>query len=143
MQFKRKAKLPTVIGLTTIKPKGTRDCMQHIGSPADGIPHAFGTPIPRRIYSSWKKFYIWQLAGSQVLMTVCSVLLPCWRTLAQRRADMRLSLFFKIVPLPEYIQLVAKVNLRDCHSFSLRQLHTSRNLYKYSIFPLGTVQGIW
>ena len=72
-----------------------------------------------------------------------------WRALEQtqqRRAVAHLCLFFKIVygyvavPLPEYIQPVAKNNLRHCHSLAFRQLQTSRDFYKYSFFPLAIVQ---
>lgn len=69
-----------------------------------------------------------------------------WRTLEQRRADARLCLFYKIVyglvavPLPEYIHPVNISSLRHCHSMAFRQLHTSRDYYKYSFFPLAIVQ---
>lgn len=69
-----------------------------------------------------------------------------WRTLEQRRADARLCIFYKIVyglvavPLPEYIHPVNISSLRHCHSMAFRQLHTSRDYYKYSFFPLAIVQ---
>ena len=65
-----------------------------------------------------------------------------WRCLAQRRADARLCLFYKIVygllavPLPDYIKPTNRV-YRYCHSMTFRQLHTSTNYYKYSFFPLA------
>ena len=68
-----------------------------------------------------------------------------WRTLEQRRADARLCLFFKIVhgivavPLPDYIQPSNRIS-RYCHSMTFRQLHTTKNYYKYSFFPLAIVQ---
>ena len=68
-----------------------------------------------------------------------------WRSLAQRRADARLCLFYKIihglvaVPLPSYIELNTRIS-RYCHSMTFRQLHTTTNYYKYSFFPLAVVQ---
>ena len=68
-----------------------------------------------------------------------------WRTLEQRRADVGLNLFYGIVyglvaiPMPEYIE--AKIRLsQNCHLMTFRQVHTSRNFYKYSFFPLAIVQ---
>ena len=68
-----------------------------------------------------------------------------WRTLEQRRADARLCLFYKMihgivaVPLPDYVQPTYRVS-RYCHSMTFRQIHTNRNYYKYSFFPLAIVQ---
>lgn len=68
-----------------------------------------------------------------------------WRTLEQRRADARLCLFYKIVyglvavPIPDYIQPSNRVS-RYCHSMTFRQIHTSRDFYKYSFYPLAVVQ---
>ena len=41
--------------------------------------------------------------------------------------------------MPEYIQPNHRVS-RYCHSMTFLQVQTSRNLYKYSLFPLGIVQ---
>ena len=66
-----------------------------------------------------------------------------WRTLEQRRA--RLCLFYKIihglvaVPLPDYIQYNNRIS-SFCHSMTFRQVHTSRDFYKLSFFPLSIVQ---
>ena len=68
-----------------------------------------------------------------------------WRTIEQRRADARLCLFYKMihgieaVPLPDYVQPTHRVS-RYCHSMTFRQIHTNRNYYKYSFFPLAIVQ---
>ena len=68
-----------------------------------------------------------------------------WRSLAQRRVDARLCLFYKIVhglvavPLPDYIIPTHRVS-RYCHSMTFRQIHTGTNYYKYSFFPLAIVQ---
>ena len=68
-----------------------------------------------------------------------------WRTLEQRRADARLCLFYKIihglvaVPLPDYIQYSNRIS-RYFHSMTFRQVHTSRDFYKFSFFPLSIVQ---
>ena len=64
-----------------------------------------------------------------------------WRTLEQRRADACLCLFYKMVhgivavPLPDYVQPTHRVS-SYCHSMTFRQIHTNRNYYKYSFFPV-------
>ena len=69
-----------------------------------------------------------------------------WGSLEQRRTDARLSLFYGIVyaglvaiPMPEYIEAKTRFS-RNCHSMKFRQVHTSRNFYKYSLFPQAIVQ---
>ena len=68
-----------------------------------------------------------------------------WRTLEQRRADAGLCFFFKMVyglvavPLPEYIEQFNRIS-RYCHTMTFRQLHTSKDYYKHSFFPLAIVQ---
>ena len=68
-----------------------------------------------------------------------------WRTLEQRRSDARLRLFYRIVygpvavPIPDYIQPKTWTS-KNCHSMTFRQIHTHRNFYKYSFFPLAIVQ---
>ena len=68
-----------------------------------------------------------------------------WRSLQQRRADVRLCLFFKIVnnmiavSLPDYIQPNPRTSRRG-HSRSFCQLHTGKDYCKYSFFPLAIVQ---
>ncbi|MCG7869528.1 MAG: reverse transcriptase family protein, partial [Candidatus Thiodiazotropha taylori] len=68
-----------------------------------------------------------------------------WRSLEQRRADARLCLFYRIVyglvaiPMPDYIQPITR-DSSNCHSMAYRQVHTSKDLYKYSFFPLAIVQ---
>ena len=68
-----------------------------------------------------------------------------WRSLQQRRADARLCLFFKIVnnmvavSLPDYIQPNPRTSRRG-HSRSFCQLHTGKDYYKFSFFPLAIVQ---
>ena len=65
-----------------------------------------------------------------------------WRTLEQRRTDARLSPVCGIVyglmaiPMPEYIEAKTRFS-RNCHSMIFRQVHTSRNFYTYSFFPLA------
>ncbi|MCG7878558.1 MAG: reverse transcriptase family protein [Candidatus Thiodiazotropha endolucinida] len=67
-----------------------------------------------------------------------------WQTLEQRRSVARLCLFYKIVygyvavPLPDYIQPVSRPS--RWNSMNYRQLHTGRDYYKYSFFPLAIVQ---
>ena len=68
-----------------------------------------------------------------------------WRTLEQRWADARLCLFYKIVcgfmavPLPVYMQQPNRLS-RHCHSMTFTQIHTSKDFYKYSFYPLAIVQ---
>ena len=68
-----------------------------------------------------------------------------WRTLEHRRADAHPCLFYKMVhgivavPLPDYVKPTHRVS-RYCHSMTFRQIHTNRNYYKYSFFPLAIVQ---
>ena len=68
-----------------------------------------------------------------------------WWTLEQRRSDVRLCLFYRIVyglvavPIPDYIQPKTWTS-KNCHSMTFRQIHTYRNFYKYSFFPLAIVQ---
>ena len=67
-----------------------------------------------------------------------------WQTLKQRQA-LPLCLFYKIVhglvavPLPDYVQYNNRIS-RYCHSITFRQVHTSRDFYKFSFFPLSIVQ---
>ena len=68
-----------------------------------------------------------------------------WRSLEQRRADVRLCMLYKIVhgiiaiPLPPYFQQPTRMT-RPSHPLTLRQIHTPANFYKYSFFPLAVVQ---
>ena len=68
------------------------------------------------------------------------------RSLAQRRANTRLCLFYNIIhglvaiPLPSYIQLNTSIS-RYCHSMTFQQLHATTNYYKYSFFPLQLSSG--
>ena len=67
-----------------------------------------------------------------------------WQTLEQRRSMTRLCLFYKIVyglvtvPLYHYIEPVVRPS--RCISMNFRQLHTGKDCYKYSFFPLAIVQ---
>ena len=68
-----------------------------------------------------------------------------WQTLEETRSVAHLCLFYKIlndlmaVPLPEYIQLTHGIS-RYCHLMTFRQIHTGKDSYKYSFFPLSIVQ---
>ena len=59
--------------------------------------------------------------------------------------DARLCLFYKIVhglvavPLPDYVQYSNRIS-RYCQFMTFRQVHTSRDFYKFSFFPLSIVQ---
>lgn len=67
-----------------------------------------------------------------------------WQTLEQRRSVSRLCLFYKIVygyvavPLPDYIQPIDRPS--RWNSMNFRQLHTGKDYYKYSFFPLAIIQ---
>ena len=75
-----------------------------------------------------------------------------WRTLAQRRADSRMVLFYKIVygyvavPLPTYVipwqgnRLTR--TLRTSHPLAYRQLYARTDYFEYmfSLYPLAVVQ---
>ena len=64
-----------------------------------------------------------------------------WQTLEERRSMAPLCLFYKIVnglvavPLPDYMQPTHRIS-RYCHSMTFRQIHTSKDYYKYSFFPV-------
>ena len=68
-----------------------------------------------------------------------------WQTLEERRSVARLCLFYNIVnglvavPLPDYMQPRHRIS-RYCHSMTFRQIHTGKDYYKYSFFPLAIVQ---
>ena len=55
------------------------------------------------------------------------------------------TVFYKIVnglvavPLPDYIQPTHRIS-RFCHSMTFRQIHTGKDYYKCSFFPLAVVQ---
>ncbi len=63
-----------------------------------------------------------------------------WRTLADRRTDSRLAMFHKIyhhqvaIVLPQYLMQPTRLT-RHMHPFSLRQIHTGTNFFKFSFFP--------
>ncbi|MCG8078312.1 MAG: reverse transcriptase family protein, partial [Candidatus Thiodiazotropha taylori] len=67
-----------------------------------------------------------------------------WQSLEQRRAEARLCLFYKIinnmvaVPLPSYV--IPNPRTSRGHSKTFQQLHTRKDFYKYSFFPLSIVQ---
>lgn len=68
-----------------------------------------------------------------------------WQTLEQRRSVARLCLFYKIinrlvsVPFLEHIVPPMRTT-RTNHTLSFRSIHTSKDYYKYSFFPLAIVQ---
>ena len=68
-----------------------------------------------------------------------------WLTLEERRSVAHLCLFYKIVNdlvamlLPDYMQPRHRIS-RYCHSMTFRQIHTGKDYYKYSFFPLAIVQ---
>ena len=68
-----------------------------------------------------------------------------WQSLEERRSVARLCLFYKIVngllavPIPDYIQPSLRTS-RYCHSMTFRRIHTGKDYYKYSFFPLAIVQ---
>ena len=88
----------------------------------------------------WTTCYFDRMSSISALLETLS-----WRTLEQRRADSRLCLFYKIVnnmvavPLPDYIKPNPRTSRRG-HSMTFKQIHTGKDFYKYSIFPLAVVQ---
>ena len=68
-----------------------------------------------------------------------------WRSLEQKRNDSRLCLFYKIIhglvaiDLPPYVEHPTRIS-RNSHPLVFRQLHTGRDYYKYSFYPLAIVQ---
>ena len=102
-----------------------------------------GTHTIKKKYSSWTR---WTTSSFDHRSSVTAIVNDLgWRTLEQRRADLRLCLFFKMVyglvavPLPDYIEQSNRIS-RYCHSMTFRQLHTSKEYYKHSFFPLAIVQ---
>ena len=67
------------------------------------------------------------------------------QTLEERRSMARLCLFYKIVyglvavPPQDYMQPTQRYS-RYCHSMTFRQIHTGKDYYEYSFFPLAIVQ---
>ena len=68
-----------------------------------------------------------------------------WRSLEQRCADARLTMFYKIVyglviiPMPLYIRRPVRTT-RTMHPMHYGQIPTTASYYKYSFFPLAIVQ---
>ena len=68
-----------------------------------------------------------------------------WRSLEQRRADARLTMFYKIacglvmIPMPSYIRHPVRT-IRTIHPMFYLQIPTTASYYKYSFFPLAIVQ---
>ena len=87
----------------------------------------------------------WVMSDFQRTSSVTTMLNTLgWRNLAQRRADSRLVLMYKIVnglvAIPQ-TQLVRPHRIsRNSHPFAFRQIQTTKNVYKYSFFPLTIVQ---
>ena len=87
----------------------------------------------------------WVCSDYSPLSSVTSMLdVLGWRTLEQRRSDARLAMLFKIVHGQVAIpsdQLVRPSRLtRHSHSYSFRQIQSTKNSLKYSFFPLTIVQ---
>ena len=88
----------------------------------------------------------WTLSDYSRSTSVSSLLCQLnMQTLEKRRSVARLCLFYKIVhclvaiPIPDYIQPNHRIS-RYCHSMTFRQIHTGKDCYKYSFFPLAVVQ---
>ena len=64
------------------------------------------------------------------MTSVTSFLQLDWQTLKERRSVAR---------LPNYIEPTHRIS-RYCHSMTFRQIHTGKDSYKYSFFPLTIVQ---
>ena len=68
-----------------------------------------------------------------------------WQILEEGQSVARPCIFYKIVndivavPLSQYIQPPPRIS-SYCHSMICRQIHTGKDSYKYSFFPLAIVQ---
>ena len=137
--------------IKTKNPKG-RETAYRLFALSWSIPPGFGTLILMIKHSRLRKSKEERLAGGPVTMIIVQVCQPCSiyhqlgrRSPAQRRADARHCLFYKIIhglvtfPLPDNIKPTHRVS-RYCHSMTFRQIHTGTNYYKYSFFPLAVVQ---
>ena len=68
-----------------------------------------------------------------------------WRSLEQRRADARLTMFYQIayglvmIPMPSYIRHPVRT-IRTIHPMLYLQTPITASYYKYSFFPLAVVQ---
>ena len=64
-----------------------------------------------------------------------------WRTLEQIPVlTSSMALYMGLLQFPCQNISRPKPFSRNCHSMTFRQVHTSRNFYKYSFFPLAIVQ---
>ena len=114
------------------------------------MPLSYGTLITKDTISQIEKVQRraarWTISNYDYRSSVTSMIENLgWRTLDQRRSDARLCLFYRIVyglvavPIPDYIQPKTWTS-KNFHSMTFRQIHTHRNFYKYSFFPLAIVQ---
>ena len=68
-----------------------------------------------------------------------------WRSLEQRTSDSRLCLFYKIIyglvaiDMPPYVLHPSRI-LRNSHPLGFRQIQTTVDYYKYSLYLLAIVQ---
>ena len=68
-----------------------------------------------------------------------------WQTLEGKWSVAGLCLFYKFVNglvavlLPDYMRPTHRIS-RYCHSMTFHQIHTCKDYYKYSFFPLAIVQ---
>ena len=99
-----------------------------------------------KIRPDWSYRELWTISNSDCRASVTEMLDKLgWRTLEQRWADAHLCLIYKIVyglvavPLPDYVQYNNRIS-RYCHSMTFRQVSTSTDFYKYSLFSLAIIQ---
>ena len=83
--------------------------------------------------------YSWETSGS----TLASALY--WPTLEQRRAEARLTTMYKITNNlldinPNQYLMPGHSQTRSNHPHKYRQISTSHNYYKYSVFPQTIAQ---
>ena len=96
--------------------------------------HSILLPVGRSV---WTTCNFDRMASVSAMLETLS-----WRTLEQRRAD---SIFYKIVnnmvavPLSDYIKPNPRTSRRG-HSMTFQQIHTGKDFYKYSFFPLAVAQ---
>ena len=125
--------------------------MSRVGQPESFLPDIFVTnhvffDKTEQIEKVQRRAARWTTCNFDRMASVSAMLETLgWRTLEQRCADLCLCLFYKIVnnmvavPLPDYIKPNPHTSRRG-HSMTFQQIHTGKDFYKYSFFPLAVVQ---
>ena len=101
-----------------------------------GVPYQDKT---HKVEMVQKRAAWWTLSDYTRMTSVTSLQsMLNWQTLEERWSVARLCLFYKIangllaLPLPDYMQPV--------HTMVFRQIHTGKDYYLYTFFPLATAK---